>query len=328
MLNYFLAFYACFAFAVNFTVIKFYQKHFATGLKSTLLFPVINSLAMTIFPLFLNGFKLQINKFALLLALLLATVIVVHNIINIFAYKYGKVSIFSMFLMLGGMLLPYLYGIIFFRETPSTFAITGMAILTVSLFVPLIEKKKSNRITLIFLLLCLCVFILNGMNGVVSVIHQKSSSAIDTNSFLIWSGIFQFSISLPVYLSYVLYMKLKKTPIKPSEQITEDQISEEQTPALVDMNRTELAFSKMKPVYRTFISIIVVLIAALISCTGSLAQLTAAKSMDSSVLYPIVTGGMIVLMSLSGTIIYKEKLTTSIIIGVILSFAGAVLFTL
>ncbi len=320
MINFLLAFYAFFAFAVNFSVVKFYQKYFADGLKSTLLYPVIYSVAMTLFPLVLNGFKLQANLFAVLMALLLAFILIMQNIITIFAYKNGKVSISTMFLMLGGMLLPYIYGIIFSSEKPSVFAIIGMVVLTVSLFIPLIEKKQSEKVKPLFIFLCLIIFLLNGSNGVVCVIHQKSASAIDTNSFLAWCGIFQFALSLPVYLVYSLISKAKIKNAAPAAA------SEPVLASLPEKTGLEKRLASIRPIYKTLISIACVLTAVLISCSGSLSQLIAAKTMDSTVLFPIITGGMIVLMSISGSVLFKEKMTLSILIGIILSAIGTVLF--
>jgi multidrug transporter EmrE-like cation transporter len=66
--------------------------------------------------------------------------------------------------------------------------------------------------------------------------------------------------------------------------------------------------------------------AAAISGISYLLQLTGAKELPATVLYPMVTGGCIIFSALSGRIFFKEKLSTYQLVSIGLCFVGTLLF--
>jgi len=67
-------------------------------------------------------------------------------------------------------------------------------------------------------------------------------------------------------------------------------------------------------------------LSALVGGISSVLQLTGAQTIDASLLYPFITGGSIVFSSLTGWLVFREKMTKNILIGVICAFVGTLLF--
>ena len=78
-------------------------------------------------------------------------------------------------------------------------------------------------------------------------------------------------------------------------------------------------FTTIKPLY-------MIIGVALVGGISYLLQLTGAKELPASVLYPIVTGGSIVFSTVFGKIFFKEKPTIYQLCGVLLCFIGTCLF--
>ncbi|MDD3113993.1 MAG: hypothetical protein PHT56_06360, partial [Candidatus Izemoplasmatales bacterium] len=73
-------------------------------------------------------------------------------------------------------------------------------------------------------------------------------------------------------------------------------------------------------------TIIFILGFALFSSFGYMLQLLSAVHLPATVMYPIVTGGAVVLTTLAGRIFFREKLTTLAIISIVLAFIATILF--
>lgn len=55
-------------------------------------------------------------------------------------------------------------------------------------------------------------------------------------------------------------------------------------------------------------------------------QLIGASSLPASVMFPIVTGGTVILSSVAGSVVFREKLSSKQWAGIVLCFIGTVLF--
>ena len=55
-------------------------------------------------------------------------------------------------------------------------------------------------------------------------------------------------------------------------------------------------------------------------------QLLGAVNLPATVLYPILTGGTMILSALSGVVLFRDKLTKNNVIGLIFCFVGTLLF--
>lgn len=154
-----------------------YRKIRGSSLKTSLQFSFIGSLSSVIVLLIINGFKFEFTIFTLIMAVLAS--------ISGFAFTYcsfkalGSInlSLYSLFSMLGGMVLPFFQGIFFYHETVTVAKLICFIMICVAL--ALTVKKDGNKGGTIYYI---GVFVLNGMSGVLSKIFasapfEKTSAA-------------------------------------------------------------------------------------------------------------------------------------------------------
>lgn len=73
-------------------------------------------------------------------------------------------------------------------------------------------------------------------------------------------------------------------------------------------------------------SVFVAIGAALIGAASYFLQLTCAKVLPASVLYPIVTGGSVVFSAVAGGVFFRERLSRRQLLGIALCMIGTLLF--
>ena len=154
--------------------------------------------------------------------------------------------------------------------------------------------KQSTKTKIIFFVLCLAIFLLNGLTGVIAKAHQISEGAVDEISFTVISCALTAMISL--ILLALEFLRNRK-----------------------EKSRQVMTTLKMKPMW------IMVLIGAA-TYTGNYLHLLAANDVPASVQFPLVSGGVIVLSALISFGAFKEKLSVREWISIGGAFLATVLF--
>lgn len=144
----------------------------------------------------INGFQLELTPFTFLMALLCAANGVGFSYFSFKALDYINLSVFSLFSMLGGMLLPSAVGILFFGESITVAKIVCYILILAALLLTLSKGKKGGWIWYAG------VFVLNGMSGVLSKIFasapfEKTSAA----GYSIWSALITGCLAGIIWLS-------------------------------------------------------------------------------------------------------------------------------
>ena len=132
-MQYFLIVLSTLFVAGQFTFNKMYQKYVVKSTAALLLFPVLTGIIAVALFLSLNGFSLAFGAFSFGIAVGEAIVLTLCMLCGIFVVKFGRVSVYTVFMMLGGMLLPFIYGLIFLGEPLSVFKIIGILVLVAGL---------------------------------------------------------------------------------------------------------------------------------------------------------------------------------------------------
>ena len=284
--------------AFEFACSKKYQLSEGTDISAGLKFNALSGLLTVIVFFALAGFRFEFSSFSLIMAFAMAFCAAVYSVISFKVLKMGNMSVYSMFLMSGGMLLPYVFGLIFLSETINPFRIVGIIVILAAVVLSNFGKL-SFKPSLLWL--CLAVFVLNGFVSIISKCHQangdveiiKGYETVSSTVFVMYSGLAKFILSSVALL-------FCKRPQK--------------------VQNTKNAFFSSK------VSYLVILGAAAIGGVSYMLQLIGASTLPATVLYPMVTGGSIIFSSLSGLIFFKEKLSLYQIISVALSFVGTLLF--
>lgn len=172
---------AALLFAMQFLFNQQYQKSRGDGTDSAVTLSLYLHGISFFIMLVLNKFHLEITWFSLLMAALYAAVVLGYSFASLKAFKTANLSVFSIYAMLGGMLLPLAYGVIFRNEG---FPLTKIicVILIGAATAMSFEKGRKNKCNMKYYL---AVFVLNGTVGVISTIHQTEPGlAVDSFSFM------------------------------------------------------------------------------------------------------------------------------------------------
>ena len=159
-------------FGVNFALNDVYRKHRGSIVKASLEFTLFGSLVGIIVLFAFNGLVLEITPFALMMSLVSA--------LNGFAFSFcgfkalGSInlSLYSLFSMLGGMLLPFVQGIVFYGEDITLPKVLCFLFICAALVLTVEKGEKRNG-----MIYYVGIFVLNGMSGVITKLYNAAPYA-------------------------------------------------------------------------------------------------------------------------------------------------------
>lgn len=144
----------------------------------------------------INGMVIECTPFSLIMAL--------ASTINGFAFTFCtfkalrtvSLSLYSLFSMIGGMLLPFLQGLLFFGEEFTVAKFFCIVLIALSLILT-VEKGKGKSGTIYYI----GVFVLNGMSGVISKIFVSAPfDIVSSAGYSILKAICGLVLSLTFFL--------------------------------------------------------------------------------------------------------------------------------
>lgn len=268
--------------AIEFSCSKLYQSLESISLEKGLQFNTVSGLVSALIMWALAGFRPEWSGFSALLALGMALCSMLYCLLSFRILNLGGMALYSLALMSGGMLLPYIFGIVFLNETVSLPGFLGLIAVLAAVILSNFNRRKISKT---LLLLCTAVFLLNGFCSILSKAHQISRipSTVSGAGFVMYSGIAKCLLSVIVLLC-----------------------------------RKRSSFSRPKHKYTLLLTVG----AAVISAASYLLQLNGAKVLPASVLYPMITGGSIVFSAIAGRVFFKERLSLRQILCILLCIFG------
>jgi len=280
MIAYILISMAVICFAIQFAFTKLYEGAAQQNTTATLVMCLVTSTIGALLFWIIGGFRVQISTTSLLLGLIFGAVMIPYYLIGIKVLSLGSLALYSMFMMLGGMLVPFFYGVIYLNESISLGKGLGTVLLTLCIIAQGVlpdvseRKQKDKRKQRLFFMLCILIFLINGMTCVIAKIHAIHPDGVDEASFTViccvWTAV----------ISFVMLLIPSKRPTK---------------------NAIKGAFTGKK----------LLIMAALGAAAhgGNFFHLLAAETVPASVQFPMVSGGVIVLSSLLAATVFKECLS-------------------
>ena len=293
MIYYLMLIAAVIMLAGNFAFTKLYQKTEGESVESGLKFNIILGIFTFVIFFVINGFKIEANTYAVVMASLQAILVAAYSMVGFKIMSFGDMAYYTLFLMTGGMTIPYVWGLMFLDEEFSILRTVGLLVIILSMVITNLDKNKP---TFKQILLCIVVFVLNGFTSVVSKEHQISTLAVSSSAFVLLTGVAKAVISVPIYIA----VKCKKKNVIKTES--------------------------GKPKTSLLKTAGIVFGAALISGVSYLLQLIGARELPATVVYPIITGGCIIFTAIAGWLFFKEKPTRPLIIGIVMCFIGTCMF--
>ena len=332
---YVLLFCSALIFSLQFLITRQYQRRNGTGFISSVRLSLFAYFTIALF-FFVKGcitmktLNFGFSWFTLLMTLLVAVVSLSNVYMGIKVLAVGDMSIYSVFMMLGSLVLPSLVGLIFYHETLTLLKGVALACMIVAIVFSVSSVDKS-KLTLKAMLYYIGIFVMNGMIGVLFTIHQNQPEltaaalktaggyGVNNDVFMTWYGLSTVLLCGIVYLAAILVQKIQKAKGSESKEADSLSATEETTVTTTAMESALKAF------------LITFGLSALYGlCNGLgdyfIALATQPHALGSSVTFPIINGGTILFSTLSGVIFFKEKVKWTTIVSLALVITATVLF--
>ncbi len=293
MINYLMITVATILLAGTFTLQNEYQKRVGGSQKVVLLYVLITSLISAVVFCGINGFKIEITPFSFFMAFAMALLCLTYKVIGFEILKLGGMTLFSLFLMTGGMIIPYLWGIAFLDEKFSVLRTIGLVLIFLAVLISKLgEGKKSFKL----IALCVAVFVMNGFVSVISKTHQIEQiyPTVSSEGFIILSNISRCFVCGLILIFNTVKGENKEISVR------------------------KIVFDKK--------ILLIFALVAIVDGASYLLQLNGAKELPATVLYPFITGGSIIFSAVFDLLIFKVKPTKKLLSSVIICFVGTLLF--
>lgn len=280
-------------FGGQFVALNAYQAKNGKSFHSILLFCSIFSLTGALVFLALNGFHLSFSWYTLMYAGIAAFIQIVLQITGIKALALGRVEIYTLFNVAGSMSVAYIFGITYFREEIKITHIIGVLLVLIALIVPIIFNRKSTqKMPIVFWILCLTVFLSNGFFGSVNKIHIVSGEGLPVREYMFYMYLCIFVLTTTSFGVMAIFQK----------------------------GSTKALFNPW--------AILFAFIYGLVNSVGMFLQYSYADRIPASILFPLSNGGALLFGLIIGCIAYKKKPTLPDIIQASIAVAGMVLFVI
>lgn len=280
-----------FAFSTIFT--KGFQNHAGAGNFQAAFFNFINSG----FPLFiflvLNKFTVNITFHTLICAVIAGCILMVYRIVMIKAVSSGPTAIATMSYVLGGSLVPFLYGVIFLKESLNVAKIIGLVFIFASFLPIMLNQKRPGAISFKFFFFCAALFLMNGVFLNLSKIVQQNTPKQYATDYIILYTFFYFIFSI---INLLYHAKSSDKNIRLS---------------LVN-----------------FHSFLFPVLSSATNASGNVINLLLSYNIAASVQFPVLNLGIMVLVTILAFSIYKEKPKRSTILSIILAVFSIVFIAL
>ena len=278
-------------FGGGFALQNIYRKKRGSGIKISMEAALIGSFAGLIVLLLINGFSLEYTNFTLLMAVWTAANELAFTFCSFKSLDYINLSLFSLFSMLGGMALPFFQGILFYNESLTIAKCLCVVFICAALALT-IEKGERKKGTVFYI----GIFILNGMSGVISKIFSASGlPKTSAAGYSIWCAVCTIVLSGITLAVLALFDKYKR-------------------------KQTEL--QEPKPAKKLLLqSYGVGMLNGAINKVANFLLVVAIAHVDSSVQYPMVTGGTMIVSTIL-CFFGDKKPSKREIASVVLAFIG------
>lgn len=161
-------------FGMQFFFNQSYTRKEGDSLGKALIFSLLTSLVIGIVMLLLKRGQVEYTWFSLVMASLTAVCCVLFLVFSAVALNRVDLSVFSLYSMMGGMLLPFLAGVLFFDETFTLKKLICILVIALAVWLSMDLKNTSGKVSGC----CLGAFAMNGLVGVIAKWHQSTALPI------------------------------------------------------------------------------------------------------------------------------------------------------
>lgn len=237
----------------------------------------------------IGGCHLEFDVMTVAFGILYGVMLAAFLLFKMLAMSTGPISLTT---LIGccSLIIPTLLGTVIWKEDFTVLQFIGLIGLLISLFLGVSPKKETRKFSGKWLLFSFLFFISAGMSSLVFKIHQTSPVKAKIDSMMFVAATVSFILLIVFGFSY---NKVKKLP-KPS------------------VNKKLIKF---------------ILACGLVSCLYNRVNIVLSGVLPSIVFFPIFNGAVILCSSISGILIFKEKIKLPQIISLIGGTASIILLS-
>lgn len=195
-------------FASQFLFNQKFKEECGDTFSAAMLFSALTAFISFFIMLFISRGRLEFSWASFGIAAVAAVSGIFYTIASMKAFSTVNLSAYSVFAMLGGMLLPFLYDISFMGAELTINKLISCALISMALLLTVSkgEGKKGGKVYYAL------VFLLNGLNGVLSTIHQSLEEAVGSTDFMALNRAVTFAISM--LLLFAVKQKISKINLR------------------------------------------------------------------------------------------------------------------
>ena len=164
------------------------------------------------------------------------------------------------------------FGVIYASEEINFFQLLGMGLILLSLFMCVNPKKSAEKLTLKWFIYCIAFFIAGGLVGILYKVFGKSDVSDQVNTMMLTASI----------VSAVLFFVMGHFV---------NRISKKEAPSIHKG------------------ALIYILLSGIAGCIYIRLNIPLANLIPSAVFFPVSNGAMVILTTLAGNVLFKEKLS-------------------
>ena len=292
-MDFLLAIISASAHSMGSVSLRLYQTRLQKNTADLRLFQSLSRLLTAVGYIILNGFCLQLDGVGLTLALCYGLDLALTGALVSACYQCGPMSVTSV-ITNACVALPIAVGCIFYQEVMTLPQILGCVLLGATFLLSgLSGKQVKSRIEPKWYFLVALAFFCNGMGAVLLNIYGRVAGSGERNSYL----------AVGYALAAVLYFLFHKCEERKSEK--------------VDLR------GYFKPLL-----LVLVVAASMGGFIGNGLLMSLNTSMPASVLYPMVNGGIGVIVAIVSCTFFREKLTLQKFLAILTGLGSIVLLNL
>jgi drug/metabolite transporter (DMT)-like permease len=270
---------------------KAYVKEYGSSARYTCLQSVISS-AIFVGMMMLEGSFPKYTHFSFAVAIIFALLNSICMLISFAVLRIGEMSRYSLFLHLGGLIIPFAYGIFFNGDALTVGKIICLVCVLSALFVSIQLKGKTGSIKA--LLMYLAVFCINGIGCVLLAFHQNNLLGLENVSSDSFTILYMVLYGL-MMLILALFLRLKE--------------------------------GKQPPIPKKHLLVLYSGGSGVCYGVGNLLLVICLLHIEPSFQYPIITGGGIILAGIGG-LFFGEKITWRFLVSCALVLVGTIALAL
>ncbi len=313
---------ACFCFSIQFIFNKLFESRSNGTYNAGMWCSLATALCMLAYLLPAGGFTFAVSASAITCSLLYTLSSLLCSGMTILALNRGKISVVTTYMLLGGLVLPFIWGILAYGEAMTLTKGIGVLVLMLSMASSLVfdvlsekkavsaaDSKKSGG--LIFHFYCFILFLTNGIVSIATTQSQKAADAVSSDDFLLLCKV-ETAVASALILLVIGILKMKngdKSGIKSAFW--------------------EIARDGARMTGKIFaILLLSCALYAVCNGLGNIFSLNCAKTMDASIQFPVISAVVIVLGALFGRLIFREPIEKKDWLGLSLAAVGIVFFVI